>query len=104
MWSGGLVDFGRNLGGGGVMVVRTWIGGGSNSGIVDGILICGLVTVFCIPDFCNQQLWSVLVCSHMLGSSIRTSMEWGMVLLSYDCTTLCRLQKMSTEVLCSRFL
>ena len=89
-----------------VLIVRIWVGGGGNSGLVGGELICGLVTVLlgcCIPDSCNQQLWSVLVCSHMPGSSIRASTEWGRFPSSYDRTTLRRIRKTSNEVLRSRF-
>ena len=83
--------------------MRTWVGGGGNSGLADGRLTCGLATVFCIPDSRNQQLWSVLVCSHMPVNSICARTQWGRFALSYDHTMLFRIQNTSTEVLHSRF-
>jgi len=83
---------------GGVLIVRIWVIGGSTLRLDTGGWVCGLGTVLaicCVPKVCSQWLWSILVCSHMPGSSILAITEWGWFPSLYNHTTLHRIRNMS---------
>jgi len=84
----------------GVLIVRTWMIRGGTSRFGTGGWVCGLgmvLVICCVAKVCNHWLWSILVCSHMPGSSILATTEWGRFPSSYDHTTLRRIRNMSSE-------